>query len=63
VVRVSDIYSKGFTDPKNELELRAFETRMEQAGYEKIASNRFCTLLRPAPELRVAQARAAAKIR
>jgi hypothetical protein len=63
VVRVSDIYSKDFVDPKNEAELRAFETRMGQAGYETVTSNRFCTLLRPAPELRVAQARDGVKIR
>jgi hypothetical protein len=63
VVRVSDIYHSDLADPAAERALRSFEGRMQRLGYETVASNRFCTLMRPAPARRVAASRDGGPIR
>jgi hypothetical protein len=63
VVRVSDFYQHRLDEPGAQEALREFERRMERLGYEKVASNAFCTLMRPATDQRVAAGRVGTAIR
>ena len=47
VVRLSDFYEHRLDTAASQSEMREFEARMERLGYEKVASNSFCTMMRP----------------